>query len=118
MKLSRTDGEEMHARSASALAHEGDVVGITAEEGDVLLHPVKGRYLVHQAVIRDPGLSLRRHVGVQESEDPEAVVHRYDHLFGVAGKDAAVVWISTAPVVALPVDVEQHRMPATALRHA
>lgn len=75
----------MHAGGPGALAHEGDILGIAPETGDVLLDPVKGGNLVHEAVIRDPRLGLRRHVGVQEAEHAQPVVHGDDHLVGVAG---------------------------------
>lgn len=45
---------------------QGDVPGVAAEEDDVLLDPVERRYLVHQAVVRNPGTQVGRHVSVQE----------------------------------------------------
>lgn len=75
----------MHARGSGALAHKGDIFGITSETRDVLLNPVQGSDLVHEPIIRNPCLGLRRHVGVQEAEHAQPVVHGDDHLVGVAG---------------------------------
>lgn len=113
-----TNGEEVHASGPGALTHEGDVLRIPAEQGDMLLDPVQGGNLIHEPVIRDSCFGLRRHVGVQETEHAQPVVHGDDHLVGVAGQDAAVVGVSAAPVVALAVNVQQHRMLPAALRHA
>lgn len=45
---------------------QGDVPGVAAEEDDVLLDPVERRYLVHQAVVCNPGTQVGRHVSVKE----------------------------------------------------
>jgi len=78
------NGEKMHASSTSALTHEGNIVGIATEERDMLLYPMQCGDLVHEAIIRNPRLRLRRHVGVQEAEYAQPVVHGDDHLVGVA----------------------------------
>lgn len=78
------NGEKMHASGTGALTHEGDIVGVASEERDMLLYPVQGGDLVHEAIIRNPRLRLRRHVGVQEAEYAQPVVHSDDHLVGVA----------------------------------
>lgn len=75
----------MHAGGPGALAHKSDVLRITPEASDVFLDPVKGGYLIHEAIIRDSRLGLGRHVGVQETEHAQPVVHGDDHLVRVAG---------------------------------
>jgi hypothetical protein len=47
------------------VSNDGDVGGVSAEHGDVLLQPVEGRYLVHEPVVsRRAEVPVR--VGVQE----------------------------------------------------
>lgn len=62
----RRDDEEVDAGGSGAVTGQGDVPGVAAEEDDVLLDPVERRYLVHQAVVRNPGTQVGRHVSVQE----------------------------------------------------
>lgn len=81
---SRTNSKKMHTGGSGALTHQSDVVGITSEKSDVLLYPVQSSDLVHEAIIRNPRFGLRRHVGVQEAEYAQPVVHGDDHLVGVA----------------------------------
>lgn len=114
----RADREKMNTGGPSPLAHQRHVVGIAAKQGDVLVDPLERRDLIHQPVIRDPRLGLGRHVGVEKAEHAQPVVHRHDYLVCVAGQHAAIVRISATPVVALPVDVQQHRMLSTVVvRH-
>lgn len=114
----RADREKMNTGGPSPLAHQRHVVGIAAKQGDVLVDPLERRDLIHQPVIRDPRLRLGRHVGVEKAEHAQPVVHRHDYLVCVAGQHAAIVRISATPVVALPVDVQQHRMLSTVVvRH-
>lgn len=48
------------------MPQERHVVGVAAEQCDVLLHPVERRHLVHQPVVSDPCGRVRRRVGIQE----------------------------------------------------
>lgn len=81
----RADGEKMNTGGPSPLTHQRHVVGIAAKQSNVLFDPLKRRDLIHQPIIRDPRLGLRRHVGVEKTKHAQPVVHRYDHLVRVAG---------------------------------
>ena len=47
----RRHHQRQHVRAAGGLAEDGDVVRIAAERGDVALHPLQRRDLVHQTVV-------------------------------------------------------------------
>lgn len=113
-----TNSEKINTGSSSAMSHERNISPIAAKKGNVLLHPVKSSQLIHKPVIRDLRFRMRWNVGVEEAENSEPVVDRYDYLVSVTREDAPVVWISASPVVALPVDVQKYRMPLPAVWHS
>ena len=60
-----------------ALAEERHVVGITAEGGDVVVHPLQGHHLVEETGVAG---HVRR-AEVQEAEAGHAILHRHqDHV--------------------------------------
>src|SRR3954465_3184404 len=68
----------MHRDATSRLSENGDIVRVTSERGDVLLHPFEGGNLVHVGVV---ALWLFRMFFAQgreseETEAPETVVER------------------------------------------
>ena len=64
----------LHRDGPGALAHNGDVVAVAAEVGDVLLHPPDGRQLVVQAEVAVPAV-LRLYFPVgQVAQHPHPVV--------------------------------------------
>ena len=83
-------------------------LGVAAEVGDVLLDPLEGRDLVHQAVVGHLRVLMGRRVGVEEAEDPEPVVDGDHHHIAVAGQHPAVVEVAWAPAVGFPVDKQHH----------
>src|SRR5260370_29080672 len=86
----REEGGNTHA--ASRLAKDGDILRITAEGSDVLLHPDEGRDLVEQTEV---GALVTQ---VEEAIHAEAVVDGHaDH--SVAGAaNAIIVGHGTTPV--------------------
>ena len=68
--------QAMHRDAARGESEDRDVVRIAAERGDVPLHPLQGRDLVHVGVV---ALGLVRMLAAQrgereEAEAPQAVV--------------------------------------------
>lgn len=49
------------------MTKEGDVGWVAPEKGDILLDPVEGRYLVHEAIVGYAGFEVRGRIGVQET---------------------------------------------------
>src|SRR5260370_10949788 len=86
----REEGGNTHA--ASRLAKDGDVLRITAEGSDILLHPDEGRDLVEQAEV---GALVTQ---VEEAVRAEAVVdgHADDSVAGEA--TAIIIGYGTRPV--------------------
>ena len=77
--------ERTCAATAAALSEDHDIVGIASELCDVLLDPLEGLDLVHDAVVAGGSvLVLRDQVGMRhESEHAEAVVDGHeDHVLG------------------------------------
>lgn len=56
--------EKVDASSSGSVAHEGDVVRIAVKIADILLNPVQGRDLVHEAVVGYPRFLIRLRVDV------------------------------------------------------
>ena len=64
------------AAGSSRLSHQGDVVGVTTELGDVVLHPLHGHQLVeHAGIARDV---LRVEVEEAEGGDPVLDAHGWN----------------------------------------
>lgn len=59
--------QEVDASGAGPVAHQRNVLGVAAEQGDVLLDPVEHGYLVHQPVVGHASSRVWRTVGVQEA---------------------------------------------------
>jgi len=74
------------------LASDGNIGGITAERGDVVLHPRQRANLVEQTVIaRDALKGLPAELRMREpAQHAEAVVDRHDH-HAARGEALAVV---------------------------
>ena len=70
----------LDAGGAGALSEHGDVVGVTAEAGDVALHPLQRGSLVPGAVVAAGPAGLLGEQGVaEEAEDAEAVVDGHEY---------------------------------------
>lgn len=62
---------------ASALAEERYIVGVAAERGDVVPHPLQGHHLVEETSVTG---HIRR-AEVQETETGYTILHRHhDHI--------------------------------------
>lgn len=59
--------EEVDTGSPGVVTEKGNRVWVSAELFNVLLDPLQGRDLVHQAVVGHPGLPIRADVGVEEA---------------------------------------------------
>ena len=68
-------------KRSGAFAENGDVPRISAECGDIVVHPLKSGELIEQAIVAGGVMSgLCRQFWMHEkTEDAEAVVHRYDN---------------------------------------
>lgn len=51
----------------SSMARQGHRVGIPTELLDVLLNPVEGSHLIHQAVVGHPSVGMRIGIGIQKT---------------------------------------------------
>ena len=75
-------GQHLHRHGAGAFTEDGDIPGVAAEGRDVLLHPLQGGDLVHQAVVAEPApvgvLGGQSRVG-EVAEATQAVVDRHHH---------------------------------------
>jgi len=72
---------------ARALAEERHVIGIAAERGDIVAHPLQSHHLVEEA-------SVTGHVGraeVQEAETGHAILHRHQNHVLLRYQDLVVV---------------------------
>ena len=70
-----------HGAAAGRFAEDRDLVGIAAERGDVVLHPLQRGELVHEPVV---GPHVVRRLGGQRgmrevSEPAEPEIHADDH---------------------------------------
>lgn len=95
------------AASAGGLAEHGDIRGVTAEGGDVVLYPPQRGDLVENATV------VRRSRDMCEALCAEAVVHA-DHHHTVLGQRRTVVMrVSGAALqIATAMDPHHHRQPS------
>ncbi|KAB8356580.1 hypothetical protein FH972_024162 [Carpinus fangiana] len=80
--------QDVDGGAAGRLAEDGDLVGVAAERGNVVLGPLQGEALVHEAEVLLGGVELGRG---GEAEDVGAVVCGDDNHVLVCGKGGAVV---------------------------
>lgn len=59
--------QKVNARGSRPVTHQRNVVGVAAEESDVLLDPVEHGYLIHETVVGHASPRIGRSVGVQKS---------------------------------------------------
>lgn len=59
--------QEIYTSGSGPVTHQRNVLGVSSEKNDVLLHPMKHGYLVHETVVGHTGSRVGRSVGVQKS---------------------------------------------------
>ncbi len=98
-----------HHAGAGRLAHDGDLVRITAELGDVGLDPLQDRDGVHQGIVaRSVVAGFLGQLGMgQEAQGTQAVVHGDDHR-ALLGEIIAVVGDGGAAALGVGAAVDPH----------
>ena len=77
--------------TATALAEDGDVAGLTAEVSDILFNPLKGGHQVEQAHIARSRIFLTESGEIQKSKYIQSVVERNHYHVALAGQVGAIV---------------------------
>ena len=106
----RAAGQQLHAGGTCALTHNGDVLRVTAEGGDVVLDPPDGGQLVKQTVVAGMSGFLLQLGQAGKAPGAQAVVD--GHTYNAPGwPDGTVkmLFVAAAAGVAAAVDVHQHR---------
>ena len=105
-----------HCLTASRLAEDGDVVGIAAEHGNVVAHPLERCNLVEEAVVARHAigrLCCQFWMG-EETEHAEPVVDRDEHRAALSKNVAVIKRLrATAIGVIAAMDPDHHRKLAT-----
>ena len=92
----------------SSVTEHCDGLRVASEAVNVLLYPLEGGYLVHQAVVGHLRLLVGSSVSVEEAEEAQPVVDGHHDDVAVGSQHATVVYITGSPAVGLSVHEDHH----------